>query len=101
MFNFKMIPEVKDVDIAFSVVRTNTELLLEARTKGFYNGHTKFNDMFSNLFFSGGVIAVKPSISAEDKTRALRYYKALAGSFEPKHEEKEAVCALILSVLCD
>jgi hypothetical protein len=71
------------------------------REKGFYSGSTKYNDMFSSLFFSGGKIEVKKTVSDQDKEKGLRYFKALASSFSPKHEEKEAICALILSELCD
>lgn len=97
----ELIPEVKDVDLAFSTQKTNKKLLEIAREKGFYNGDTKYNKMFSSLFFGGGKIECKKSVSDENKSKVLRYFKALASSFEPKHEEKEAVCALLLSWICD
>lgn len=100
--NLDLIPEIKnDLDVAFSTQRTNPNLLALARDKGFYNGKTKYNDMFSDLFFSGGKINVKSGISEPEKIKILRYFKAIASSFEPKYEEKEAVCALLLSWVCD
>jgi len=98
----ELIPDIKsDVEIAFSTQRTNPKLLAIARENGFYNGKTKFNKMFSDLFFSGGKISAKAGIDDAVKTKILRYFKALASSYEPKHEEKEAVCALLLSWLCE
>jgi len=97
----ELIPEVKDVDLVFSTQETNKKLLAIAREKGFYNGDTKYNKMFSSLFFGGGKIYCKKSLKDEDKSKLLRYIKSLASSFQPKHEEKEAVCALPLSWLCD
>ena len=101
MITFQDIPEVEDIDIAFSCIRNDRKLLLDAKEQGFYSGCTKYNDMFKDLFFKGGKIPTKPSLNEVDKIRALRYFKALSSSFEPKHEEKEAVCALILKLLCE
>lgn len=97
----ELIPEIKDVDLAFSTQKTNKKLLSLAKESGFYNGNTKYNDMFSSLFFRGGKINCNKKLDEESKVKLLRYFKALASSFDPKHEEKEAVCALILSWLCD
>jgi len=96
-FNF---PELSAADIAFSTLRANPELLAEARKRGFYNGDTKYNKMFSTLFFSGGKLDFKKDLPDDFKTKATKYLKAFMGSFEPKHEEKEAICALLLSEIC-
>lgn len=93
-------PELSAADIAFSTLRTNPELLAEARKRGFYNGSTKYNKLFSELFFSGGHLNFKKDLPADFKTKAVSYLKAFMGSFEPKHEEKAAICALLLSELC-
>ena len=97
-FNF---PELSDVDVTFPVLKTNTELLDEARKKGFYNGITKYNDLFSELFFRGGKINFKKDLDENFKAKAVPYLKAFMGSFDPKHEEKEAICALLLSELVE
>lgn len=99
--NIDLIPEVKDVDLAFPTAKADPKLLAMAREQGFYNGDTKYNSMFSNLFFRGGKIETKAKISDEHKSKIIRYFKVLSGSFAPKHEEKEAVCALLLSWLND
>ena len=97
--NIELVPDVTDIDLAFPTVKADKKLLAMAREQGFCNGDTKYNKMFSNLFFTGGKIESKAKISDESKVKIIRYFKALAGSFAPKHEEKEAVCALLLSWL--
>ena len=94
-------PDLDDVAIAFSTLRTDPKLLAEARDRGFYSGHTKWNKMFSDLFSSGGQLKIKKDLPVEFKTKALKYLKAFMGSFAPKHEEKEAICALLLSEICE
>jgi hypothetical protein len=100
-FKFK---ELTQADMMFSCIKTDKELLAEARARGFYGGSTKWNDKFNSLFFSGGSIEPNPKWleTEEDKewyVSAFNYLKAFMQSFEPKHEEKEAISALILSEL--
>lgn len=80
---------------------TDPVLLEEAKKRNFYNGQTKYNALFSSLFFSGGKLDFKKNLDMELKQNALPYLKAFMGSFEPKHEEKEAISALLLSELVD
>jgi len=94
-------PEMNELQMVFSTARTIPELLEEAKERGFYNGNTKYNKMFSQLFFNGGKINIKKDIDKDFKNKALKYLKAFMGSFEPQHEEKEAVSALILSEICE
>lgn len=89
-YNF---PELNDMDIAFGNVETDPKLLKEAKARGFYQGNTKYNKLFSNLFFNGGKLDLKENVNI----KIVRYLKAFMGSFNPKHEEKEAISALILS----
>ena len=94
-------PTVRGLDLAFSTFETNPVLLAEARKRGFYGGNTPANKLFSDLFFNGGKITFKKDLPEEYKTNATRYLKAFMRSFEPKQEEKEAICALILSEIAD
>jgi hypothetical protein len=94
-------PEVSRIDMAFSTFRTDPALLAEAKARGFYNGHTPYNRMFSTLFFKGGKLNYKKDVPEEFLNAAVPYLKAFMGSFEPKHEEKEAICALLLSELVE
>jgi len=79
----------------------DSKLLAEARDRGFYGGRTPYNDLFSSLFFGGGALNLKKGLNEDFKASALPYLKAFMGSFEPKHEEKEAICAMLLSELVE
>ena len=95
-FNF---PKLSVLDISFSVLKTDPNLLAEAKDRGFYNGNTKYNTLFNTLFFSGGKLDFKDDLPKDFINSALPYLKAFMMSFEPKHEEKEAICAMLLSEL--
>ena len=92
-------PEIGDMDIAFNVLETDESLLAEAKVRGFYNGNTKENDLFNELFFHGGTLNFKQAIPTDFKVNATRYLKAFMSSWEPSQEEKEAISALLLSEL--
>lgn len=94
-------PELTNADLVFSTVRTDQVLLKEAKDRGFYNGNTKYNTLFSDIFFKGGQVEFKKDLPEEFLKKAWRYCRALMGSFEPKHEEKEAVCAMLMSELLE
>ena len=91
-------PKISGIDIAFSTVRTDPKLLAEAKERGFYNGNTAHNELFNNLF-SGGEVTFKKKLDPEFKAKAWPYCRALMSSFEPKHEEKEAICSMLMSEL--
>ena len=84
-------PEVSQADIAFPTFDTVPELLKEAESRNISKGRKKFNQ----LFFSGGKIDLQDDVKGTWKEGAFLYARALMGSFAPKHEDKEAVCAMI------
>lgn len=90
-------PKVSDVDLAFSTLATDKVLLNEAEKRGFLHGSTVYNELFSKLFFKGGKLSFKNDINKDFAEKALPYRKAFMGSFEAKHEHKEAICAMLLS----
>ena len=93
-------PELSNIDLFFPAnLRTIPELLQESKSRGFYNGNTDCNNIFSHLFFRGGELCYKKDLDENFKNRCSRYLKAFMSSFEPKHEEKEAICAMLLSEL--
>ena len=94
-------PKTEGVDIAFPTFETIPELLSEAKEKKFYNGRTEYNSLFSTLFFNGGKVKFKQNIDNDFKNKAWSYCRAFMGSWSPKHEEKEAICALIMSELLE
>ena len=93
-FNFQ---KVTVADMAFPTFDTNKELLAEAKERKFYNGHTPYNRLFSTLFFSGGKVQFKPDVDKDFVKAAWSYCRSFMGSWSLKHEEKEAICALIMS----
>ena len=94
-------PEVTGADMAFPTFNTITELLEEAKERKFYNGDTPYNNLFSELFYSGGKVKFKEGINEEFKKKAWSYCRSFMGSWSPKHEEKEAICALLMSELLE
>jgi len=74
-------------------------LLEEAKERKFYDGHTEYNDLFSELFFSGGKIEFQKNVDEDFKAKAWPFCRSFMGSFDPKHEHKEAICAMLMSEL--
>lgn len=97
-YSFK---KVNAVDMAFSTERTIPELLEEAKKRGFYNGRTPYNDLFRSLFFSGGKVTFKDGLDESFVESAWNYCRLFMRSWEPKHEEKEAICAMIMSEILE
>lgn len=92
------VPEVSDVDIAFPASLPDFDrLLAEAQEEGLEHG--EWSRRFSDLFFSGGRLNPGKNVPDEERWRLIRYFKACAGSFAPKHEHKTAVCAYLLRTL--
>ena len=79
-------PEVTELD-------TIPELLEEARRRrDLKKGEEKFNE----LFFNGGSTKFQKDVKGTWKEKAWLYCMALMRSFEPKHEDKTSVCAMIM-----
>ena len=97
-FNY---PKPNGIDMVFSTYNTIPELLKEAKNRGFYNGYTDYNKLFSNLFFSGGTVIFKTDVDEIKRKEIWLYVRAFMGSWEPKHEEKEAICAMLMSEILE
>jgi len=63
-------PKVTGVDMAFSTFKTEPKLLEEAKERKFYGGYTKYNDLFSSLFFNGGKVIFKKDLDKDFKKKA-------------------------------
>lgn len=92
-------PEISKVDMVFATVSTDPILLEEAKRRGFYMKDTPANRMFNELFSNGGRLICSEEINPDYLKRAIAYLKALMRSYAPRHEEKEAVCAMLLDEL--
>src|SRR5579871_382448 len=94
--------EIKDVDGVTAVFGAQRlgDLIpkWEAIPKEFKDGNTKWNKLFHVWFFEGleKGAEFKPKAGV-DKTKALRHVRAVMGSFEPRHEHKEAAVAYMMS----
>jgi hypothetical protein len=63
----------------------------------FKRGHNKWCQLVSDAFFCGiKDIKFKPKEGVDEK-KAWRHFRTILGSWEPKHEHKEAACAYLLS----
>jgi hypothetical protein len=97
-FNY---PKPNGVDVVFSTYRTIPELLKEAQERKFYNGYTPYNKLFSDLFFLGGKVVFKKGLDENKRKEIWQYCRSFMGSYEPKHEEKEAICAMLMSEILE
>lgn len=99
------IPDVTGADMAFGSIkhmpkydtlpadfkRHNGNEYCKAISQWFYRGAQSSPN---GLTIDGVTFAAKPGV---DYRKALAAIKAILGSFEPKHEHKEAACAFMLS----
>jgi hypothetical protein len=93
--------ETPEAGRLFPAVKTDKVLLAEAKARGFYNGYGKYNELFNALFHKGGKVQFKSGLTKEQITPLWNYCRAFMKSWEPKHEEKEAICAMIMSEILE
>ena len=94
-------PEISEVGLIFSTEKVPNDLLEEAKKRGFYDGNTPYNKLFSQLFFDGGHLLFKKDLDDNLKSKAWPYCRAIMASWEPKHKVKEAVCAMLMSEILE
>ena len=63
----------------------------------FKRGLTPWNKLVSTWFFCGLKSLDLTPKDGVDKDKAIRHVRAVMGSFEPKHEHKEAAVAYLAS----
>ena len=88
-----------DLDDTTAVRKAAAELIEEAKERGFYLGRTDHNKLFNDLFFDGGKIEFKKDFDEDFKAKAWPFCRGFMGSWDPKHEHKEAICAMLMSEL--
>ena len=65
--------------------------------KEFKHGHTKWNQLFSEMFYNGlAELRLAPK-QGVDTQKAMAAIRSIMRSWEPKHEHKEAACAYLFS----
>ena len=91
------IKEVGDLDLAFPTGVQHLMPRMSDIPKEFHDGKTPWNKLVGQWFFLGlSKLELVPR-EGVDANKALRHIRAIMGSFEPKHEHKEAACAYLLS----
>lgn len=63
--------------------------------------HNRFGKFFSDMFYQGVTIKKLTPKDGIDAKKAMRHLRTIAGSFEPKHEHKEAAFAYLMSLWFD
>lgn len=97
-YDFKV---VTTVDLAFPTFDTDPVLLKEAKDRGFMDHYNPYCKLFGTIFFRGGKVKFKDGLDESFKNKAWPYLRSFMGSFAPKHEHKQAICAMLLSELCE
>ncbi|MDR6884875.1 hypothetical protein [Bacillus sp. 3255] len=89
--------DVNGLSIAFGGDMSKLLPAMSDIPKEFKEGRTKWNDLVGTWFYRGLKNTQFKPKDGIDKNKALRHVKAIMGSWEPKHEHKEAGCAYLLS----
>lgn len=89
--------QISDVMLAFpaSVIGTLLPPMSEIPQE-FHDSRNPWCKIASDLFFNGGHLP--KSRHGVDRNNAARHLRAVLGSFEPKHEHKEAGAAYLMSL---
>lgn len=95
-------PQPTLADMAFPTFDTIPELLEEAKLRGFcYNYNGPYNKLFMKLFYEGGRVVFKKDVDSDKQEKIWKYVRSFMGSWSPKHEHKEAICAMLLSEIVE
>lgn len=92
--------EVSQMDTMFGGIPNMREVIAAVPAE-FNRYNNPWCEAASSLFFHGGEVKVTKAANPEQAAAMLRYLKTWMGSFEPRHEEKEAVCGWLLSLMMD
>lgn len=91
------IAEVSAVQAAFPCDVKKMMPKWEEIPEEFKDGKTKWNKLFSDIFFCGVTKLEMEPRKDVDTTKAFRHIKAVMSSFEPQHEHKEAAVAFLMN----
>lgn len=90
------IHEVRDLDLAFPANVLPYMPKWDDIPEEFQNGNSKENKFISKWFFQGIRDLDLSPREGVDPDKAVRHIQMILGSFEPKHEHKEAACAFLM-----
>ena len=89
--------EIDDATLAFPVSVASLMLNMNDIPEDINQRRSKWCRVTSDWFFCGLRDAKWKPKEGVDQTKALRHIKAIIGSYESKHEDKEAAVAYLLS----
>jgi hypothetical protein len=92
---------ITDVDLAFTAAVDGLLPRWADIPEDFKRGRNKWCRFVSDWFYQGVALSRLVPRDGVDSKMALRHCKAIMGSFEPKHEHKEAGVAYLLSLWFD
>lgn len=90
--------EVSDIDLAFPAHALKLMPPMAKIPEAFHRGNTVWNKLANDWFFKG---LEEPSFHMApgvDGNQAHRHLSVILGSYEPKHEHKEAAIAYLASL---
>ena len=92
--------EVSDIDVVFPANVMNLMPAYKDIPEEFrnFNSKNKWNKLFNDWFYRGIINLQLDPKDGIDTNKALRHIKAIMGSFQPKHEHKEAAVAYLFSL---
>lgn len=90
--------DISDVQQAFPASIGNLLPPVENIPEEFKRGRTKWNDVFGEWFYGGLPDAQFYPVDGIDPKKAVTHIKTIMGSYDPKHEYKEASVAYLLSL---
>lgn len=93
--------DISDATVAFPASVTHLMPAYDKVPDEFKRGRNAWVRLMTTWFYKGLVGAKFTPKAGIDKTKALRHISAVIGSFEPKHEHKEAAVAYLLSLWFD
>lgn len=92
---------ITDADVAFGGSVRDLMPDYAAIPEDFRHGRTQYNRLASQWFFRGLQKSALKAKDGIDARAAFRHLSAIQGSWEPKHEHKEAAVAYLMSLWFD
>lgn len=71
------------------------------KADGNYGKQKQWIDLFNGLFFRGGRLAYKESITVDEKSNVMSYLIEYMAGCDSDHNDKTAICAMLLSEIVD
>ena len=76
-----------------------SELLTEAKKRGFYLNHTPYNSLFTSYFFQDKHPEYKPNVGLMFRNKVAKYIVEVSKSNYLSYHEKEAIGAMLFQLV--